>query len=68
MDSRLKLFSLSDENERGQSLLTLIRADDERYAVTLNSGDIDFWDARIAAIKLKRAERNNGTKDLPSGN
>jgi hypothetical protein len=58
----MKLFSLSDENERGQSLLTLIRADNERYVVTLDESDIDFWDARIAAIKLKRAERKNGAK------
>jgi hypothetical protein len=58
MHTRLKLFSLSDENERGDALLTLIRADNEKYAVTLNRGDIDYWEARIAAIKQKRAEKN----------
>jgi hypothetical protein len=55
-NSALKLHSLSDLNGRGHALLTLIRADNEKFVVMLTEGDLSFWQARIEAVMTKAEE------------
>lgn len=52
-NSALKLHSLNDLNERGDSLLTFIRSDNQKFVVTLTEGDLLFWRARIDSVLLK---------------
>jgi hypothetical protein len=55
-NSALKLQSLSDLNGRGHALLTLIRADNEKFVVMLTDADLSFWQARIEAVQTKAKE------------
>lgn len=55
-NSALKLHSLSDLNGRGDAVLTLIRADNQKYVVTMTEADLSFWQARLEAVMTKAEE------------
>jgi hypothetical protein len=57
MDGRLKIKSLSDFNEVGDAVLTLIRADDQQYGVVVRDPDLAFLEARIAAVRAKLTDK-----------
>jgi hypothetical protein len=56
-NSALKLQSLSDLNERGDALFTLIRADNEKYVVMLTEADLTFWRSRLDSVLLKAKDK-----------
>ena len=58
MSAGLKIYSLSDLNERGDAILTLINADNERFALTLADGDLAYFEARILAVRSKAKEKD----------
>jgi len=55
----LRLQSLSDLNELGECILTLVRQDNQQFSVTLTDRDLRFWQARIAAALMKHDEQTN---------
>ena len=54
----LKIYSLSDLNERGDAILTLINQENERFALTLTDGDLAYFEARILAVRAKVKEKD----------
>lgn len=56
-DARCKLQSLSDFNAGGDALLTFVRADNEKYCVTVTEPDLLFWRERIDAVLLKAKDK-----------
>jgi hypothetical protein len=58
MDGRLKIKSLSDFNEVGDAVLSLIRADDQQFGIVVRDADLAFFEARIKAVRAKGAEAN----------
>jgi hypothetical protein len=71
VDGRLKIKSLSDFNEHGDAVLSLIRQDDQQFGIIVRDADLAFFEARIKAVRAK-AEENNATdrdskKALPKG-
>lgn len=61
-NSALKLHSLSDLNARGDAILTLIRADNQKYVVTMTESDASYWYARLEAILTKAKEADAAAK------
>jgi hypothetical protein len=57
MDGRLKIKALSDYNEVGDAVLSLIRADDQQFGIVVRDADLAFLEARIKAVRAKAAER-----------
>jgi hypothetical protein len=58
VDGRLKIKSLSDFNEVGDAVLSLIRQDDQQFGIIVRLEDLTFFEARIAAVKAKAKEAN----------
>ena len=56
MDGRLKIKSLSDFNEVGDAVLSLIRADDQQFGIVVRDADLAFLEARIKAVRAKGKE------------
>lgn len=57
-NSALKIQSLNDLNGRGDTILHLIRADNQKFVVSMTEGDLRFWKSRIDAVLLKYEEQN----------
>jgi hypothetical protein len=57
MDGRLKIKSLSDFNEVGDAVLSLIRQDDQQFGIIVRDADLAFFEARIKAVRAKADDK-----------
>ena len=57
MSANLKIYSLSDLNEKGEGILTLINAGNERFAVTVDDPALAYFESRIKAVREKAKEK-----------
>jgi hypothetical protein len=57
MDGRLKIKALSDFNEVGDAVLSLIRQDDQQFGIIVRDADLAFFEARIKAVRAKADDK-----------
>jgi hypothetical protein len=57
VDGRLKIKSLSDFNEVGDAVLSLIRQDDQQFGIVVRDADLAFFEARIKAVRAKADDK-----------
>jgi hypothetical protein len=65
MADQAKLFSLSDINGKGEAKLSIVRADNEKFSVILDEGERTYWEARLAAIRLKKEAETKDAELAP---